>query len=131
MLEACFAGYNIEGCEINWKICHKARANLLHFGYTATVYRSDIKDITSKYDAAIIDLPYNLLSAATDDDIMHIIVSTAAITDRLVIVSTIDITDLIDKIEFVITDYCEVGKRGKGRFSRKVWVCERINKRST
>ncbi len=43
MLEACFAGYNIEGCDINWKLCHSARANLAYFNYTGIVYRSDIK----------------------------------------------------------------------------------------
>ena len=124
MLEACFAGNNIEGCDINWKVCRSARENLSHFNYTATVYRSDIKDIIKRYDAAIIDLPYNLLSCATDQDILHIIESTAEITDRLVIVSTSDITGLISKAGFNIADYCSVSKRGKTSFKRKIWVCE-------
>jgi len=125
MLEACFAGNNIEGCEMNWKICRDARKNLAHFNYTANVYRSDIKDISKKYDAAIIDLPYNLFSDATDNDILHIVVSTAAIADRLIIVSISDITNLINNIGFKISDYCSVSKRGKKTFARKIWVCER------
>ncbi|HKL39502.1 MAG TPA: hypothetical protein VJ894_02430, partial [Cryomorphaceae bacterium] len=40
MLEACYAGYEIEGCDINWKICHDARENLSHFNYSAQVRRS-------------------------------------------------------------------------------------------
>ncbi|MFT4667732.1 MAG: tRNA (guanine10-N2)-dimethyltransferase [Polaribacter sp.] len=125
MLEACFAGNNIEGCDINWKVCKGARANLAHFNYTANVYRSGIKDISKRYDAAIIDLPYNLLSSATDSDILHIIESTAEITDRLVIVSTSDITNLINDTGFSISDCCSVSKRGKTTFARRIWVCEK------
>ncbi len=126
MLEACFAGNSIEGCDINWKVCRDARVNLAHFNYTATIYRSDIKDISKKYDAAIIDLPYNLLSCATDHDILHIIESTAKITNRLVIVSTSDITSPISNAGFSISDHCCVRKRGKANFSRRIWVCEKI-----
>jgi len=125
MLEACFAGNKIEGCDINWKICNDARENLSHFNYTANIYRSDIKDISQRYDAAIIDLPYNLLSCATDNDIFHIIESTAEIADRLVIVSTSDITNLINDTGFIISDFCSVRKRGKANFTRKIWVCEK------
>ena len=124
MLEACFAGNNIEGCDINWKICKDARENLSHFNYTAKIYRSDIKDISKRYDAAIIDLPYNLLSSVTENDITHIIESTAVITDRLVIVSTSDITNIIINTGFRISDYCSVSKKGKTNFARKIWVCE-------
>ena len=125
MLEACFAGNNIEGCDINEKICNNARKNLSHFNYTANIYHSDIKDISQRYEAAIIDLPYNLFTSATDTNILHIIESTAEITDRLVIVSISDIRDLISNIGFSISDYCSVSKRGKVNFARKIWVCEK------
>ena len=125
LLEACFAGNNIEGCDINEKICKDARENLSHFNYTARIYHSDIKDISKRFDAAIIDLPYNLFSSATDNDILHIIKSTGEITDRLVIVSTTDITRLINSAGFRISDYCSVSKSGKRKFARKIWVCEK------
>jgi len=124
MLEACFSGNNIEGCDINWKICKDARENLSHFNYSANIFCSDIKGISKRYDAAIIDLPYNLLSCATNHDISHIIESTAKITDRLVIVSTSDITNIISNTGLRISDYCSVSKRGKTNFARKIWVCE-------
>ena len=124
MLEACFTGNNIEGCDINWKLCRDARENLSYFNYTANIIRSDIKDISKRYDAAIIDLPYNLLSSATDEDTLHIIKSAAEIADRLVIVSTSDISNLINQTGFKIADYCSVSKRGKTNFARKIWVCE-------
>ncbi|MGQ1909230.1 TRM11 family SAM-dependent methyltransferase [Marinifilum sp. RC60d5] len=125
MLEACFAGYKIEGCEINWKICRDARENLSYFNYSTNVYRSDIKDINESYDAAIIDLPYNLYSCASDEDILHIVRYTAMLTDRLVIVSTSDITNLIHNVGLNLLDYCVVSKSGKRNFTRKIWVCEK------
>lgn len=128
MLEACFAGNDIEGCDINWKICRDARENLSHFNYTAKIYRSDIKDINHRYDAAIIDLPYNLLSFATDNDILHILESAAEITNRLVIVSTSEIAKEIKHTGFAISDFCSVSKRGKANFTRRIWVCEKNQK---
>lgn len=125
MLEACFAGNNIEGCDINPKICNDVRENLSYFNYSANVYNSDIQDICNRYEAVIIDLPYNLMSIASDNDIIHIIESTAKITDRLVIVSTSDITNIISNIGFRISDYCNVSKTGKRIFVRKIWVCEK------
>jgi len=125
MLEACFAGNNIEGCDINERICYYARQNLSHFNFTANVYHSDIKNISKKYDAAIIDLPYNLYSYATDNQISHIIESTAKITNRLVIVSTSDISNLISTSGLRISDYCSINKIGKPNFTRKIWVCEK------
>lgn len=127
MLEACFSGNNIEGCDINWKVCRKARENLSYFNYSTNVYRSDIKDISTRYDAAIIDLPYNLFSVANEVSTLHIIESTVEITDRLVIVSTSDITDLISNAGLIISDYCSVSKSGKANFARKIWVCEKNN----
>ncbi len=124
ILEACFAGYQIEGCDINPKIHHHAGKNISHFGYSAKLYCSDIKDITKKYDAAIVDLPYNMYSYATDDELFHIIASTTKITNRLIIVSTSDITGLIAKAGLKITDECKVSKIGKAYFIRNIWVCE-------
>ncbi len=126
MLEACFAGYEIDGCDISWKISNNARANLSHFNYDGEVYFSDIKDITQRYDAAIIDLPYNIYSQASESDVLHIIRSTSAITDRIVIVSTVAIEDSIRSAGLRVVDYCTVPKRGKAKFTRRIWVCESV-----
>lgn len=126
MLEACFAGYSIEGCDINPKVCKNARENLSHFNYTAEVHHCDLKDLGKKYEAAIIDLPYNLFSIATDQDLSNLIESATEITNRLVIVSGSDITEHISNAGFKLLDQCSAGKRGKKYFSRQVWVCEKI-----
>ena len=126
MLEACFAGYKIEGSDINWKVCRQSRANLAHFNYNANVYRSDIKDITLEYDAAIIDLPYNIFSCADENTTQHIINSATTISNKLIIVSTTDISNCIKNAKLKVKDSCTITKSGKTNFSRKVWVCEKI-----
>ncbi|MCU4163572.1 TRM11 family SAM-dependent methyltransferase [Carboxylicivirga caseinilyticus] len=125
MLEACFAGNTIEGCDINWKVCRQARTNLSHFNYTANVYRSDIKDIANLYDAAIIDLPYNIFSNPGDDTTQHIIESTTKIADRIIIVSITDIREIITNAGLIVSDYCTVKKSGKAKFARSIWLCEK------
>jgi len=124
MLEACFAGVTIEGCDISWKTCKNARENLNHYDYVSQVYCSDIKDLKKRYDAIILDLPYNLYTEATDSEILHIINSSAEISDRLVIVSTSDITNLINAAGLELSDYCNVSKRGKANFTRRIWICK-------
>ena len=125
LLEACFAGKNIEGNDINWKVCRQARLNLAHFNYKARVYRSDVKDMENNYDAAIIDLPYNLFSSADKTTFLHIISSAAQVAKRLVIVSTTDIKEIIRSTGLTLLNSCSVGKRVSPKFNRMVWVCER------
>jgi tRNA G10 N-methylase Trm11 len=125
LLEACFAGYRIEGCDMNEKICNNARENLSYFHYHANVVCSDIKDIDKCYDAAIIDLPYNKFSFSNESIILHIISSTAKISSRLVIVSCDDISSTIDAVGLKLIDHCSVKKRRNESFARRIWVCER------
>jgi len=127
MLEACLSGFNIEGCDINWKACKHTRENLAHFNYSANVHRADVKDLDKVYDAAIIDLPYNLYSYSDDSISLHIIASTAKLTNRVIIVSIADIDSIIKKSGLAITDFCTVEKRGKSGFTRNIWVCEKEN----
>lgn len=130
MIEACFSGFAIEGCDISAKTCKNARENLAFFNYTAQVYCSDIKDIKNKYDAVILDLPYNLYTAVSQSELINIIKSSAKLSDRLVIVSTSDISDLINTTELTISEHCDVSKRGKVSFTRRIWICEFNNNKS-
>jgi tRNA (guanine10-N2)-dimethyltransferase len=125
LLEARFSGYNIEGCEINQNACDYTKENLAHYSYTAQVHCSDIKDLDKNYDAIIIDLPYNLYSYSDDTIALNIISSAAKLTDRLVIVSMSDISPMLEKCGLIITDFCTVEKRGKSKFTRNIWICEK------
>ena len=125
MLEACFSGLNIEGCDIKLRRCKHTRQNLAHYNYTANVYCSDVKDLDKKYDAAIVDLPYNLYSYSNDTILTNIIESTAKLTTRIVIVSISDVETLIKKSELKISDFCTIEKRGRSQFTRNIWICEK------
>ena len=125
MLEACFSDFDIEGCDINWKATKHTRENLHHFNYSANVYRSDIKDLNTKYDAIIIDLPYNIYTYSNDEISLNIIESAAKLSNRVIIVSVSEIDSLIKLVGLNLTDFCIVGKRGKSNFARKIWVCEK------
>lgn len=127
MLEACFADYNIEGNDINEKVCKATQQNLAHFNYNANIYNDDIKNINKHYDAAIIDLPYNLFNNTTDIEIFDIIKSATKISNKLVIVSIANIEKKITNNGFKIVDFCSIGKMGKTKFVRKIWVCEKID----
>ncbi|MDW7692676.1 hypothetical protein R9C00_11925 [Flammeovirgaceae bacterium SG7u.111] len=125
MLEACFSGFSIEGCDINSKACEDTRENLAYYSYTANVNNLDIKDLDKEYDVAIIDLPYNLFAYSNDTITSNIIASTAKLSPRVVIVSISDIEPIIKKSGLKVADFCAVEKRGNAKFTRNIWVCEK------
>lgn len=125
MLEACFSGYRIEGCDINWKSCQHTKNNLEHYTYEARVHCSDIKEIVDKYDACIVDLPYNLSSYSDDLITANIINSASRLSSRIVIVSIADIEEFIQNSGLKTIESCKVEKRGRSSFTRIIWVCER------
>ncbi len=127
LLEGCIAGFDIEGCDINWKAYNHSKENLEFYNYVANLYHSDIKDLDKKYDAVIIDLPYNLTTYSDDTITSNIIESSAKMSSRVIIVSTSDIEYIIKKAGLYVSDFCTVEKRGKSRFTRNIWVCEKVN----
>ncbi len=129
MLEACCAGFAIEGCDINWKAAKHSRENLTFFKYKCEVFCRDIADHKTPYDAAILDLPYNLYSYSNDTISQRIIESAGKLTKRLVIVSISDIATMISESGLQVVDFCTVEKKGKSTFIRKIWICLRLNSR--
>ncbi|KAF0091975.1 MAG: RNA methyltransferase [Fusobacteria bacterium] len=124
LLEGHFSGYDITGCEINYKVAMKARDNLKHYGYKGQVIHKDIKDLDEYYDAAIVDLPYGNSSESDEIDMMDIIHHAARISKRQVLVSSIDLTEKISAKGLVIVDRAVVYKNKSKRFMRYIWVCE-------
>ncbi|MEL6557847.1 MAG: hypothetical protein AAFQ94_06650 [Bacteroidota bacterium] len=124
MLEACYSGIRIAGCDPNPKRCHQTRENLRHFHYEAIVHCMDVNNLKGCYDSVIVDLPYNLYSYSNEDITLKIVQSASRLGSRTVIVSIADINSVIEKCGLQITDYCSVGKRGKSGFTRYIWVCE-------
>ncbi|WP_409252930.1 DNA methyltransferase [Bacillus sp. SCS-153A] len=121
LIEALSMGVNIVGSDINPLVIPGAQENLVHFGLQGEVALRDIRDVEGKYDAAIIDLPYNLCSVITDQEQLDMLESARLFTDRLVIVTIEKIDGVIQQAGFTIKDRCVVTK---GNFKREIILCE-------
>jgi tRNA G10 N-methylase Trm11 len=126
LLEGHYSGYDITGCEINYKVANKARQNLKHYDYQGRVIRGDIKDISEAFDVAIVDLPYDNLCKLDEAHMLDIIRNAARISKRQVLIYSIDLTEKICEEGLVIVDRSVAYKNKSKRFSRYIWVCEAL-----
>ena len=121
VIEALSMGANIIGRDMNWFVASGSRSNIEHFGYKGTIELGPIEEITDTFDAAIIDMPYNLFTHSSEVDRQSIIHSARGIAKRVVFVSSEDLTQLIQEQQFTITDFCTIQKQ---QFVRNVYVCK-------
>ncbi len=122
LVEALSMGIDIVGSDINPLVLPGARENIAHFGLVGEVTRKDIRSISSSYDVAIIDMPYNLFSVITPEEQLEMLESAWRFTDKVVIVTLEPIDSIIIKAGFEIVDRCVVKK---GTFTRQIIVCEK------
>ncbi|MCG7342572.1 RNA methyltransferase [Sporosarcina sp. ACRSL] len=120
LVEARSMGIDIVGRDINPLVCLGSRKNLAHFGLEGEVVKGPIAEVTDTYDAAIIDMPYNLFTHITDEGQLDILKNARRITSRLVVVTIAPLDHMIAEAGFKIIDRC-VAK--KGTFKRQVVVC--------
>jgi tRNA G10 N-methylase Trm11 len=120
LIEARSMGIDIVGYDLNPLAVLGARANLVHFGFEGSVTIGDMRLIEGSFDAAILDLPYNLCSVITPEEQLEMLQSARSFAYRVVIITTESIDALIVKAGFVIQDRCVVKK---GSFARQVIVC--------
>lgn len=123
IIEGMFAGYNIEGREINPKVAKYARANLAYYNYQTEVTTGDIGAIKETYDASIVDLPYGKFSSASTEDRMYIIREALRISKKVVLVVSKDIRERLLDEGVTIEDYCKVSKKSIKSFTRYIIVC--------
>ncbi len=120
VLEALSLAIPVIGYEISWTIANQAKQNISHFGYDSCIVKGDMHEITETYDVAILDLPYGLFSHVTDTQQKSIIHSSRRITEKLVLITCIDMDEDLTSAGFTIVDRCTVTK---GTFVRYVRVC--------
>jgi tRNA G10 N-methylase Trm11 len=122
VIEGLSMGMNIVGRDINPLAIRGARTNLQHFGYgdSLLVELGDLRDITAKYDAAIVDMPYNLCSVMTIETRQQMLKAVFRFSDRTVIVSSEQLEQDIVQAGGHIQNKCTVRK---GSFVRSVWLC--------
>ena len=120
VIEALSMGANILGRDMNWFVTSGSRQNIDHFGYEGVIELGPIEAITDTFDAAIIDMPYNVFTHSSDVDKQSIIASARRIAERVVFVSSEDLREAIEAEHFTITDDCRIQKH---QFVRNVYVC--------
>lgn len=120
VLEVLTVGGQIIGNELNPKVAWKAEENLKYYGYENVIQIGDIQDIQEHYDVAILDLPYGHFNPIAPEIQRMIIENARRIADRLVIVTQINMDDILRSVGFEVVDQCEAVK---GKFVRYITVC--------
>jgi tRNA G10 N-methylase Trm11 len=121
VIEALSMGLDARGYEINKPIAWNAKENLAFFGYQDAITEGDMHGIEEHFDVAIIDIPYGLYQAITLEEQRDIIVTARRICNRLILVTFVNMDDMIREAGFEIIEKARVVK---GRIVRWVHVCE-------
>lgn len=120
VIEALSMGIDIVGRDINPLAVRGARANLAHYGMPDVVRRGDLLEAEGTYDAAVLDLPYNLCSVLSAEDRIAMLRAAGRLAPRVVIVTTEAIDGELPEAGMDVMDRCVVRK---GRFERQVLLC--------
>ncbi|WP_240762102.1 TRM11 family SAM-dependent methyltransferase [Paenibacillus thalictri] len=120
LIEALAMGIDIVGCDINPLAVRGARGNLLHFGMPDIVRLADMRTLAGHYDAAVLDLPYNLCSRLSEEMRLEMLSSLRRLAAKAVVISTEEIAPSLGAAGFTVADRCTARK---GRFARYIYVC--------
>ncbi|MDT3427163.1 tRNA G10 N-methylase Trm11 [Paenibacillus forsythiae] len=121
LIEGLSMGMDMAGCELNPLAVRGARGNLRHFGYPDHIVTlGDMRNLSGHYDAAVLDMPYNLCSVLSPADTREMLEALRRLTGRAVIISTLPIEEHIAAAGFSIERGCTVSK---GSFQRSLWLC--------
>jgi len=120
VLEALSMDVKISGFEINRRVYFKAVENITSFGYENVIKNQNMHLIEDHYDVAIVDLPYGLFTPFSVEEQKLLIESARRISDKLILVSFADMSDVLSLVGFSIIDYCQIAK---GNCKRHVTVC--------
>ncbi|MCM3749445.1 RsmD family RNA methyltransferase [Paenibacillus pasadenensis] len=121
LLEALSMGVDIRGGDLNPLAATGARANLEHFGYSANLVSiADMRSLEGRFDAAILDMPYNLCSVSPPEEQLDMLQALRRLAARAVIVTTEPIEPIIREAGYRIQ---ETARLTKGNFVRFVHLC--------
>lgn len=122
LIEGLEMGMDILGCDINPLAVQGARINLAHFGHPPGLASlGDMRGLDGHFDAAVLDLPYNLCSVLSDGETAEMLAALRRLAKRAVVVSTLPQEDGLREAGFTVRTACRVFK---GRFGRMIWLVE-------
>lgn len=121
LIEALSMGVHATGMDLNPLAIRGARSNLQFFGYPNVVVRGDMRQLEGRYDAAVVDMPYNVCSVLPSDEQMEMLDSVRRLAARAVIITTTAIDRQLELAGFRIMD-CAI--LSKASFTRFITVVE-------
>lgn len=121
LIEAMSMGIDIEGVDLNPLAVRGARVNLAHFGYPDRVRLGDMRLLEGQYDAAIVDMPYNLCSVLPEDEQLVMMKSIRKWAKRAVIITTVPILHQLEEASWRISSSTILRKAS---FTRYISVVE-------
>jgi tRNA G10 N-methylase Trm11 len=117
VIEAHSMGIHMQGYDRNPLALRGARMNLEHFGYSAALaVKADMLTLEGHYDAAVLDLPYNLCSKLPEEEELAMLVSLGRLAPRGVIVATSRLNDKLMQTGWLVIDECLVRKSSFVRY---------------
>lgn len=122
VLEALSLHHMIAGSDIHPGICWKANRNLEYFGFPKIIECQDIRNIQKKYEVSILDIPYNLYSHITPQEQFALIEQCYRISQTMILVSYEDLSWMLEKVQWQITDQCQIRKM---KFQRYIYCCKK------
>lgn len=121
LIEGLSMGMDMTGRDLNPLAVRGARGNLRHYGYPdGIVTLGDMRDLTERYDAAVLDMPYNLCSVLPPEETAEMLAALRRLAGRAVIISIEPLEEAIRAAGFQIKGGCTVSK---GSFRRTLWLC--------
>lgn len=117
VIEAQSMGIQMQGYDRNPLALRGARINLEHFGYPTTLaVKADMLTLEGLYDAAVLDLPYNLCSKLPEEEELAMLLSLGRLAPRAVIVATSPLEDKLTQTGWHVSDDCQVRKSSFVRY---------------
>ncbi|EFM10553.1 putative RNA methylase [Paenibacillus curdlanolyticus YK9] len=117
VIEALSMGIAMRGFDRNPLASRGARANLAHFGYSAELAsKADMLTLEGRYDAAVLDLPYNLCSKLPEEEERAMLTRLKQLAPRAVIIGTSPLDSKLEQIGWRIMGSCEVRKSAFVRY---------------
>ncbi len=121
VIEALSQNYDITGRELNSLVAEKAQQNLLALGFENVIKCQDMHTITEKYDVAIMDLPYGIMSVTNVELQTGLVTKAYNLADRLLLVANEPSEHLIADTKWNIKDIISIPK-ATGYFKRYIYV---------
>lgn len=117
LVEAAEMGVQAVGCEINPRLVEHAAANLGHHGLSAHLAVADGRDLSGRFDGAVVDLPYGHTSVRVEGVGDALVARAVAIARLVAIVAADDLTGLLADLG---ADLLGVAAIAKGSLVRRV-----------